>query len=63
LFVRSNIEPPPEQEKYSYFWHSGQLLAYYKDWLVENFSEFIFNCNSSGVPHQHAMNVIYARKK
>ena len=56
------ISSPPEQEEHSYFWKSGKLLSYYKDWLVEDFSEFIFDCNSSGVPHQHAMNVIYARK-
>ena len=57
------IAPPPEQEEHSYFWYSGQLLTYYKDWFVEDFSEFIFDCNSSGVPHKHAMNVIYARTK
>ena len=56
------IKPPPENEEHSYFWNSGQLLTYYKDWFVEDFSEFIFDCNSSGVPHKHAMNAIFARK-
>jgi len=56
------IAPPPEKEEYSFLWRSGQLLAYYHDWLIEDFSEFIFDCNSSGVLHQHAMNLIYARK-
>lgn len=57
------IAPPPEKEEHSYFWYSGQLLAYYRDWLVEEFSECIFDCNSSGVSHQHGLNQIYARKK
>ena len=57
------IAPPPEKEEHSYFWRSGQLLGYYGDWLVEESSEFIFDCDSSGVKHQHAMNSIYARRK
>ncbi|MCL2081742.1 MAG: class I SAM-dependent methyltransferase [Oscillospiraceae bacterium] len=57
------IAPAPEKEENAHLWHSGQLLAFYHDWLVEDFSEYIFDCDSSGVPHQHAMDVIYARKK
>ena len=57
------VAPSPENEEHSYLWYSGQLLAYYRDWLVEDFSEYIFDCNSSGVPHQHAMNRIFARRK
>ncbi|MDR2600396.1 MAG: class I SAM-dependent methyltransferase [Oscillospiraceae bacterium] len=57
------ITPAPENEEHSYLWSSGQLLAYYSDWYVEDFSEFVFDCNSSEVPHQHAMNSIFARKK
>ena len=57
------IAPPPENEEHSYFWRSGQLLAYYHEWFIESFSEFIFDCDSSGVMHQHAMNVMIGRKK
>ena len=57
------VPPPPEKEEHSYFWHSGELLAYYQDWLIEDSSEIIFDCNSSGVPHKHAINEVYARKK
>ncbi len=56
------IAPPPEKEEHAYFWRSGQLLAYYHDWFIEDFSEFIFTCDSSGIPHQHAMNMLYARR-
>ena len=57
------IAPAPENEEHSYLWRSGELLAYYRDWLIEDFSEQIFDCRSSGVPHQHAMNTVYARRK
>ena len=54
---RTHHEPREE-----YFLQSGQLLTYYHDWLIEDFSEVVFNCNSGGIPHKHAMNVLYARK-
>jgi len=57
------IAKAPENEEHSYLWRSGELLAYYHDWFVEDFSEYIFDCNSSGIPHKHALNQIYARKK
>jgi len=56
------IAPAPEKEEHSYFWRSGQLLTYYHDWFIEDSSEFVFDCDSSGIPHQHAMNMIYARR-
>ena len=57
------IAPSPEKEEQSSLWISGQLLTLYSNWLIEGFSEVIFDCNSSGIPHQHAMNVMYARRK
>ncbi len=56
------VAPPPENEEHSYFWHSGELLSYYRDWYIEYSSEIIFDCDSSGIPHKHAMNIVYARK-
>ncbi|MCL2079762.1 MAG: methyltransferase domain-containing protein [Oscillospiraceae bacterium] len=56
------IAPAPEKEE-AQLWYSGQLLTYYRDWLIEDFTEVIFECDSSGISHQHAMNVMYARKK
>lgn len=53
----------PEKEEHSYLWYSGELLAYYRDWFTEDFSEYILDCDSSGIPHQHAMNQIYTRNK
>ena len=57
------IAPAPEKEKHSYLWYSGQLLAFYRDWLIEGSSETVFDCHSSDTLHQHAMNTVYARKK
>lgn len=51
------IAPPPEQEE-SHPWKSGELFRYYADWRFEHMEEKIFDCHSSGVPHQHAMDVM-----
>ncbi|MFD1174966.1 methyltransferase domain-containing protein [Paenibacillus puldeungensis] len=56
------IAPPPENEPHSYMWSSGELLSHYTDWLIWDSSEIIFDCNSSGIPHQHAMSKIIAKK-
>ncbi|CAM3880185.1 MULTISPECIES: methyltransferase domain-containing protein [Paenibacillus] len=56
------IAPPPEKEPNAYKWHSGELLTHYRDWLMKECSEIVFDCNSSGIPHQHAMTKMIAQK-
>jgi len=56
------IAPPPEKEPNAYSWRSGELLGYYHDWLLEESDEVVFDCNSSGIPHKHAMTRMIARK-
>lgn len=56
------IAPPPEKEPHAYKWHSGELLTHYHDWLIKDSTEIVFDCNSSGIPHQHAMSTIMAQK-
>lgn len=56
------IAPPPENEDTAQPWISGELMSYYHDWCIEYGIEEIFDCNSSGIPHQHAMNRVLARK-
>ncbi len=56
------IAPPPEYEETAQRWISGELLGYYHDWKFEFEVEEIFDCNSSGVAHQHAMTRMLARK-
>ena len=55
------IDPPPEKEEYFYPLKSGQLFTYFHDWQIEFCEEYIFDCNSSGIPHRHAANQVYAR--
>lgn len=43
-------------------WISGELFTHYHDWLIMDCAEYIFDCNSSGVAHRHAMNRIIAQK-
>lgn len=57
------IDPPPENEENAYSWISGELLTYYHDWEIITFEEIIFDCQSSGIPHKHAMNQLVARKR
>ncbi len=56
------IAPPPEKEPNAYKWHSGELLTHYHDWLMKDSSEIVFDCNSSGIPHKHAMTKMIAQK-
>jgi len=63
VFVRKPfIGPAPDAEKTAYKWISGELLTYYHDWKIEFCTEEIFDCMSSGVPHQHVVNRVIARK-
>ena len=56
------LETPPDWEETEYFWRSGELFSYYWDWKFEKMEEVIFECNSSGIPHKHCMEVLLARK-
>lgn len=56
------ILPAPEQEETARLWKTGELFSHYHDWKVELCTEEIIDCLSSGIPHQHAVNRILARK-
>ncbi|WP_179033113.1 methyltransferase domain-containing protein [Paenibacillus kribbensis] len=56
------IAPPPEKEPNAHNWYSGELLTHYHDWFIQDSSEVIFDCNSSGIAHKHAMTKIIAQK-
>jgi len=56
------IEPAPDSEETVFKWISGELLTYYKKWKIEWSVEEIFDCDSCGIPHRHAMNRIAAKK-
>jgi len=56
------IAPPPEKEPNAYKWYSGEILTHYHDWLMKDSSEIVSDCNSSGIPHKHAMTKMIAQK-
>ena len=56
------IERPPEKQPLEHFWKSGELFTHFHDWYIELCSEYVFECNSSGIPHKHAANRLFARK-
>jgi tellurite methyltransferase len=63
VFVAKPFIPPaPDRDPNASPWRSGELLRYYADWRIEWCLEEIFDCLSSGVPHQHAVNRVAARK-
>lgn len=66
VFVRKPFIPLPpdieESEIAAGDWKSGEIFTYYHDWLFHKNEERIFECNSSGVPHQHCMDVLIAEK-
>lgn len=66
VFVRKPFIPlPPDieaEELAAGDWKSGELFTYYHDWLFRKNEEWIFDCNSSGVPHKHCMDVLIAEK-
>ena len=64
VFIRKPFIPlPPDIEELEIAagdWKSGELLTYYYDWLFHINKEIIFDCNSSGIPHKHCMDMLIA---
>lgn len=63
VFVKKPfIEKAPDRESKAQIWISGELSTFYHDWKIEYCNGEIFDCESSGIPHKHAINRIIARK-
>lgn len=56
------IHTAPDWDKDEFFYLSGDLARYYYDWEILHCGEQIIDCNSAGIPHQHAVNYIIAKK-
>ncbi len=56
------LAPPPEMDPSDSPFRSGELLGYYGDWQILDSGQVEFDCNSSGVPHRHAMDVVIAQR-
>jgi len=56
------IKVAPDWEKDEFFYLSGDLARHYHDWEILRCDEQIIDCDSAGIPHQHAVHSIIARK-
>ncbi|GAV25395.1 hypothetical protein ciss_13280 [Carboxydothermus islandicus] len=56
------VEIAPDWGKNEYLYGREELQSYYQDWIMLDTYEYIFDCNSSGIPHRHAARVIIAKK-
>lgn len=62
LVMNPFVAPAPDAEPSAYLWTSGELLTQYRDWHIDFFEEAVIDCDSSGVPHQHAVDRMVARR-
>ncbi len=63
VFVDKPFIPlAPDWDIEEKMWQTGELFAYYPDWKLLKVDETIFECHSSGVPHNHCMDVVIAQK-
>ncbi|WP_018131517.1 methyltransferase domain-containing protein [Effusibacillus pohliae] len=57
-----DVQPAPDWGQNEYLYARDELQSYYRDWETVDTYEFIFDCNSSHIPHRHAARVLIARK-
>lgn len=56
------IGASPEKDQFAFLWQSGEIFTYYAAWKMEKIDEIIYDCQSSGIPHQHAIDVMISQK-
>ncbi|MDU4959230.1 MAG: helix-turn-helix domain-containing protein [Sporomusaceae bacterium] len=56
------IAVAPDWEPNEFFYQSGDLACYYRDWEILLCDEQIVDCQSAGIGHRHAVSRIIARK-
>ncbi len=62
VFVDKPFLPlPPDWDKEEKMWKTGKLFSYFTDWEILKLDEVIFECNSSGIKHQHCMDTVIAK--
>jgi len=63
VFVKKPfIKKAPDTTESENSFRSGELMGYYWDWEIMHCNEEIFDCMSGGVPHEHAVNRVIARR-
>lgn len=55
------VPPAPDHTDDQYLFEPDELQGYYDDWQTEFSDEYIFEDDSGGVPHEHAVCVHLAR--
>jgi tellurite methyltransferase len=62
VFVHKSFIPrAPDASDDEIPFRPGELLELYADWEIPYFAEDIFDCDSGGIPHKHAMHRMVAR--
>ncbi|MCL2884091.1 MAG: hypothetical protein FWF49_01220 [Oscillospiraceae bacterium] len=63
-FVKKPFIPrAPDSEDAEYYWTSGELFSYYRDWYFHDCREVVFDCESGGTPHRHCIDILIAEKR
>lgn len=62
VFVEKPFIPVPPDSDGGENWVSGELFTYYRDWLLEECRETVFECRSGGIGHKHCMDTVFARR-
>ena len=63
VFVdKKSVEKAPDKEDNVYLLSSGEIFTIYHDWDFLYIDEKVIDCNSSGVPHKHCVNIMLAVK-
>jgi len=62
LIHKPFIAKAPDAEATAHKFVSGEIFTHYHDWKIEYCMEEIFDCQSGGTPHKHAVNRLIARK-
>ncbi len=59
---KPSVGVSPDNEENTFSMHSGEIFTYYHDWDFLIFEEQIIDCNSSGIPHKHCVDLMLAVK-
>ena len=63
VFVKKPfIGDSPEKDPFAFLWQSGELFQYYSSWKMLKIDEIIYDCQSSGIPHQHTIDIMISQK-
>lgn len=62
LVDKPSVGSSPDKEENVCLMRSGEIFTFYHDWDFLVFEEQVIDCNSSGVPHKHCVNLMLAVK-